>query len=58
MPQQGGAMASMIAALQAAGLALTDVPPLRFVMLFGSVPMTHPRYEQVCVGLNLQDAVI
>lgn len=41
---QGGAMASIMAALQAAGLALTDVPPLKFALFFGSVLTTHPRY--------------
>lgn len=41
---QGGAMASIMVALQAAGLALTDVPPLKFALFFGSVLTTHPRY--------------
>jgi hypothetical protein len=31
-------------ALQAAGMALQDVPPLKFALFFGSVLTTHPRY--------------
>lgn len=42
--QQGGAMASIMVGLQAAGLALQDVPPLKFALFFGSVLTTHPRY--------------
>jgi hypothetical protein len=41
---QGGAMASIMVALQRAGLALQDVPPFKFVLFFGSVLTTHPRY--------------
>lgn len=41
---QGGAMASIMVALQAAGMALQDVPPLKFALFFGSVLTTHPRY--------------
>ncbi|KAF8058364.1 hypothetical protein HT031_005682 [Scenedesmus sp. PABB004] len=37
-------MASSLAALQAAGLALQDVPRFRFCLLYGSVLTTHPRY--------------
>lgn len=42
---QGGAMASIMVALQATGLALTDVPPLKFALFFGAVQTTHPRYS-------------
>lgn len=41
---QGGAMASIMVALQRAGLALTDVPRFKFGLFFGSVLTTHPRY--------------
>lgn len=37
-------MASIMVALQAAGMALQDVPPLKFALFFGSVLTTHPRY--------------
>lgn len=39
-------MASVTAALQAAGLALQDVPPFKFALFFGAVMLTHPRYMQ------------
>jgi hypothetical protein len=38
-------MASIMVALQATGLALTDVPPLKFALFFGAVQTTHPRYS-------------
>jgi hypothetical protein len=38
-------MASIMVALQSAGLALADVPPLQFALFFGAVQPTHPRYN-------------
>lgn len=47
---QGGLMASVLVAQQRAGLLLQDMPPLRFVLLFGSVMSHHPRHVETYQG--------
>jgi hypothetical protein len=43
-------MASVLVAQQLAGRILQDIPPFRFVLLFGSVMSHHPKHLEAYEG--------